>query len=287
MQDLTICPACRLWKESLRVLPCCKYKFCDDCLWRTGGCLKCNNQLDFSLLRIYKPIDALIRECLAPCRYCGELHSTFMLRSHESRCPKTPLNELVKEMAEELPSNVPKSELTEQDMRDFYVQKNLLHNYNQMLSKYSTTDGEDGFINHVISDTDTLSGIAIRYGVSMNELRKANRLVGNGDQALYKLVLRVPVRDVRVPAQGGLDMAAYNLIKRRTIARFARKTGNNLDEAQYYLETFHFDFEAALAEWSRDSQVALPTPPATISVAHVPLSPTPHVSKPSRRCCFL
>jgi hypothetical protein len=56
-------------------------------------------------------------------------------------------------MAEELPPHVPKSELTEQDLRDFYVQKNLLHNFNQMLSKYAPTGGDDGFINHVISDT--------------------------------------------------------------------------------------------------------------------------------------
>lgn len=37
----------------------------------------------------------------------------------------------------------------------------------------------------------------------MNELRKANHLIGNGDQALYKLmVLRVPVHDSRAPTQG-------------------------------------------------------------------------------------
>jgi LysM repeat protein len=254
--------------------------------------VKCNNNLDFSLLRIYKPIDALIRECIAPCRYCGELHSTFMVKSHESGCPRTPLSDLVKEMTEELPTHIPKSELTEQDLRDFYVQKNLLHGYQQMVNKYTPTNGacgDDGFITHVIADTDTLSGIALRYGVSMNELRKANRLVGNGDQALYKLlVLRVPVSDVRVPAQEEtLDTAAYNLLKRRTIARFARKSGcNNLDEAQYYLETYHYDFEKALAEFQIDARVALPTPPATISVTHVPQSiSTPSSSKASRRCC--
>jgi LysM repeat protein len=214
-----------------------------------------------------------------------------MLKLHESGCPKTPLNDLVKEMADELPTNVPKSELTEQDMRDFYIQKNLLHNFNQMLSKYSLSEGDDEFINHVISDTDTLSGIALRYGVNMNELRKANRLVGNGDQALYKLVvLRVPVRerDARTHAQGGIDIAAYNLLKRRTVSRFARKTGcNNLEEAKYYLETYDYDFDQALAEFQNDAQVKMPIPPATISITHARIPSILAVPKPSRRCCFV
>jgi len=194
----------------------------------------------------------------------------------------------VKEMTDELPTHIAKSELTEQDLRDFYVQKNLLHGYTQMLSKYSAHDGDDGFINHVIADTDTLSGIAIRYGVTVNELRQANRLVGNGDQAMYKLmVLRVPKSHILPQPQGGLDMAAYNLLKRRTIARFARKAGCcSLDEAKYYLETFYFDFEKALAEFRADAKVALPTPPVTISQIHISPVCKP-VPKPSaRRCCF-
>lgn len=255
--------------------------------------MKCNNKLDFSLLRIYKPIDALIKECLVPCRYCNELHSTFMLKSHESSCPKTPLSELVSEMMPELVAHsISGRQLTEQDLNDFYIQKNLMHSFNQMVNKYSespvgTGDGE--FITHVISDTDTLSGIALRYGVSVNDLRKANRLVGNGDTAMYKLVvLRVPVVAQPVQAQeGGMDAAAYNLLKRRTIARFARKSGClNLDEAKYYLETYHFDFDKALVEYQTDAKVALPIPPATISVAHVPSTVTPKPTKPNRSCCF-
>jgi hypothetical protein len=55
---------------------------------------------------------------------------------------------------------------------------------------------------------------------------------------------------------GGLDMASFNLLKRRTIARFARKSGcNNLDEAKYYLETYHFDFDKALQEFREDAKV--------------------------------
>lgn len=62
-------------------------------------------------------------------------------------------------MTDELPTHIPKSELTEQDLRDFYVQKNLLHGYQQMVAKYSPASGsggassDDGFITHVIADT--------------------------------------------------------------------------------------------------------------------------------------
>lgn len=285
MQDLTICPSCRLWQESLRVMPCCQFKFCDDCVWKTGGCKRCNNRLDFQLLRIYKPIDALIRECLAPCKHCGELHTPFMLKSHESNCPKTPVSDLVLDLTDSLSSLEGKTGLTEQDLREFYVRKNLLSSFQQTLDRHSSAASVDGFINHVISDTDTLSGIALRYGVTMNDIRKANGLVGNGDHAIFqRLVLRIPAKAQQVQEQGEIDLAAYNLLKRRTIARFARKSGcNNLDEAQYYLETHHFDYELAMSEYQKDAKVALPIPPKTISM-HVPNTPT--VSTKTRSCCF-
>jgi hypothetical protein len=169
----------------------------------------------------------------------------------------------VKEMADELPVDVPKADLTEQDLRDFYVKKNLMDSFQRMIAKYSAV-GQDGFINHVIADTgilytrvffffllflrinwlflDTLSGIALRYpkntntntkntkntkkntkkykkyknkqqkhtltitryGVSVDDIRKANLLVGTGDQAFYKLmVLRIPVNENQmVPERG-------------------------------------------------------------------------------------
>jgi len=118
----------------------------------------------------------------------------------------------------------------------------------------------------------------------VEDLRKANRLVGNGDHALYqRMVLRVPVKPLHGPQNGEIDLAAVNLLKRRTIARFARKSGcNNLDEAQYYLETHHFNFDAALAEFLKDAQVALPTPPETISSRVHSISKT----KVNRSCCF-
>jgi len=284
MQDLTICPQCRQWKESLRFMPCCAFKFCDDCVWRSGGCVKCNTRLDFQLLRIYKPLDVMIKECLAPCKYCGELYNTILIKSHENSCPKIPLSDLVKDLTDELPTNVPREKLTEQDMRDFHVKKNLLSSYHKLLPH--PTPGGGGFINHVIADTDTLSGIALRYGITVEDLRKANRLVGNGEQVLFQhTVLRIPVASHQ-PQDKDLDLASVNLLKRRLVARFARKTGcNNLDEAQYYLEAHNYDFDVAFAEFSTDNQVPLPTPPKTIST-HVPSPVMISIKSHNRSCCF-
>jgi len=288
MQDLTICPSCRLWKDSLRVMPCCQYKFCDECVWKSGGCFKCNNRLDFQLLRIYKPIDVLIKECLVPCRHCNELHTTFMVKSHEGKCPKSPISELVKELADDLPPAVrEKSPLTEEDMKEFYIRKNLMQGFQLMLDRYASATGADGFINHVISETDTLSGIALRYGVSANEIRKVNGLIGNGDQAIYKHVfLRIPANPQHIPSQGDMmDEASYNILKRRTISRFARKSGcNNNEEALYYLEAHHFDFDKAMAEFRKDEKTPFPTPPSTISTYVPKVAPSP--LKANRSCCI-
>lgn len=266
-------------------MPCCAFKFCDDCVWRNGGCVKCNTRQDFQLLRIYKPVDVLIRECLSPCKFCGEMYNTILIKSHESNCPKIPLSDIVKDLAEELPSNVPRDQLTEQDMRDFHIKKNLVSSYDKILPH--PTPGEGGFVNHVITDTDTLSGIALRYGITVEVLRKANRIVGNGDQALYQYtVLKVPVESK--PQQNNeLDLASVNLLKRRLVARFARKTGSeNLDEAQYYLEASNYDFDAAYAEFLKDVQVPLPTPPKTISTRVVSSHAISTPIKANRSCCF-
>jgi LysM repeat protein len=214
------------------------------------------------------------------------MYNTILIKSHENNCPKIPLSDIVKDMADELPSDVPREQLTEQDMRDFFIKKNLVSSYDKILPH--PTPGEGGFTNHVITDTDTLSGIALRYGITVEDLRKANRLVGNGSQALYQhTVLRVPVA-TKPQQNNNLDLASINLLKKRLVARFARKTGsNNLDEAQYYLEAHNFDFDAAYAEFIKDVQVPLPTPPKTIST-HVP---SRHAAistaiKPNRSCCF-
>jgi len=265
MEDFTICPLCRLWKESLRVMPCCSFKFCDDCVWKSSGCVKCKTNLDFKSLPMYKPFDVLKRECLATCKFCGELYSTILLRHHECNCPKAPLSDIVKDLTPELPPNIPRNKLTEQDLREYHVRKNLLASYNKILPQPSSF--ESGFITHVIVDTDTISGIALRYGITTGDLRKANHLVGNnGDQALHqRTVLRIPATAPRTPESKEMDLASLNLLKRRLVARFARKTGAQIDEAEYYLEAHHYDLDLAFTEFQRDTQVPLPTPPKTIS----------------------
>jgi len=210
-----------------------------------------------------------------------------MLKLHEGHCPKVPISDLVKELAEDLPPYVKeKNPLTEAELKEFYVRKNLMSSFQVMLDKYASTAGADGFINHVISETDTLSGIALRYRVKANEIRKVNGLIGNGDQAIFKHVfLRIPANPQQVHEQGAMDEASYNILKRRTIARFARKSGcNNIDEAQYYLEAHHFDFDKAMSEFKTDDKTPLPTPPATIST-YVP-KVTANPPKANRSCCY-
>lgn len=287
MQDLTICPKCKNWKEYLRVAPCCSFKYCDDCIFRNVGCIRCNTRLDFQLLPLYKPLDVLMRECLSSCKYCGELHSTILLKSHERNCTKVPLSGLVKDIATELPPNIPSDKLTEQDMRDFFIKKNLLASYHKMLPVPPNVDDGSGFINHVVSDTDTLSGIAIRYSVTVEELRRANHLMGNIDRAIHQReVLKIPV--AQTPQIREIDEASVNLLKRRLVARFARKTGcKSLDEAQYYLDVSAFNFDEAVEAYIQDSKVPLPTPPKTISTI-IPSRSDDDITniKPNRSCCF-
>jgi len=234
---------------------------------------------------MHKPIEVLKQECLASCKFCGELYSTILVKHHESSCPKVPVSDIVADFTSEFPPNLSRTKLTEQDLLEYRIQKNLLASYNKILSQ-SYQSGGIGFINHVITPTDTISGIALRYGITTADLRRANHLVGNGDQAFHQhTVLRIPSTAAPQQMPELKDLPAINVLKRRLVARFAHETSCPMDESQYYLEANHYNLDLALTEFRLDDQVPLPP---TIS-HHVPnkslIISTDPKSNPRSTCC--
>ncbi|XP_064192535.1 lysM and putative peptidoglycan-binding domain-containing protein 2-like [Anguilla rostrata] len=59
------------------------------------------------------------------------------------------------------------------------------------------------YIVHRVTDSDTLQGIALKYGVTMEQIKRANKLFGN-DCIFLRNSLNIPVRSVKSELFNGL-----------------------------------------------------------------------------------
>lgn len=72
--------------------------------------------------------------------------------------------------------------------------------------KYVSRSGKT--IKHVVQPSDTLQGIALRYGVTTEELKRANRL-WTSDSLFLRPWLAVPVREEEPPLQPDESMTDF------------------------------------------------------------------------------
>jgi len=305
MEDFTICPKCTLWKENLRVVPCCGYKFCDDCIHKYNGCLRCGSQLSFELLPVYKPTNVLMKQCLAACKHCGIMKSNLLIKSHQDECKKAPVGQLEIDMDDEL-KQIKRNPLTQDDAMTYHIRKNLLASYHKSLPPSlrvgsTTSGGTDSYTTHIIMDTETLAGISLRYGVNIEALKRINNITGNGDQALHgRSVLKVPSSSASStgnaePAADGMVMeeSMEMVLKRRLATRFSNATGcKNTQEISFYLEAAQYDFDVAVEEykadatWGEAKMKTMPTTSSSSSCRESAAIKMNRADKVNRRCCF-
>eukprot|EP01111_Echinosteliopsis_oligospora_P009532 TRINITY_DN2809_c0_g1_i1.p1 TRINITY_DN2809_c0_g1~~TRINITY_DN2809_c0_g1_i1.p1 ORF type:complete len:318 (+),score=73.83 TRINITY_DN2809_c0_g1_i1:88-1041(+) len=268
MEDFTICPKCTLWKENLRVVPCCGFKFCEDCIHKYNGCVRCGSRLNFELLPIYKPTNVLMKQCLVACMHCGIMKTNLLIKTHQDECKKAPVPQLEVDMDEEL-RNIKRNPLTQNDAQTYHIRKNLLASYHKSLpssirpSLSSTPGGTESYTTHIVMDTETLAGISLRYGVNIEALKRINNITGDGAQALHgRSVLKVPSSSSTStsanaePSADGMVMeeSMEMVLKRRLATRFSNATGcKNTQEIAYYLESAQYNFDEAVEEYKADN----------------------------------
>ncbi|XP_063043855.1 lysM and putative peptidoglycan-binding domain-containing protein 2 isoform X2 [Engraulis encrasicolus] len=61
------------------------------------------------------------------------------------------------------------------------------------------------YIEHCVTDSDTLQGIALKYGVTMEQIKRANKLFGN-DCIFLRNSLNIPVASQKPPLFNGLSL---------------------------------------------------------------------------------
>jgi len=106
---------------------------------------------------------------------------------------------------------------------------------------------------HDVKPTDTLEGVAIRYGVTAGAIQRANRLATRDVYHLKNLlILKTLGSTVPPPVQAAAILGDDPKLAMRK--RFCAINNTTMQEAAYYLDLTNYDFDAAVSEFKDDAQ---------------------------------
>eukprot|EP00347_Sterkiella_histriomuscorum_P008934 403343183 len=113
------------------------------------------------------------------------------------------------------------------------------------------------YVIHMVSHTDTLDGISIRYNVRKDLIRKANQFTG--DEIYMKRELVIPFSDgplfkMETSATVSEEQKKKDLIDRLNfnLTLKYKDQSDYYGEAQYYLENADYDYDRAMADFEED-----------------------------------
>jgi len=117
--------------------------------------------------------------------------------------------------------------------------------------------GDRQFLRHHVKNTDTLSGLSIRYKVKAEDVRSVNKLSRDGDLCTrgYVMIPYYGQEIEKIDAHSEMEEKKQEM--RRMIKRFHREFKCQSDsEAQFYLEDKMYDYDAAAQEFREDEKWA-------------------------------
>merc|ERR1712137_72923 len=299
MEDWNTCPICNFARETLVELPCCRGVFCSSCVESRALCPKCFKAFDINKCFELTPMKKIVGEVLVECKYpnCDYKSTSLLIHQHQASCKHATI--LEGDLAEALmgADKTPKA-LMIQRQKNIFTPFMMYNNVAHILSciennlpldttPLPNSGADDGHFTHTILESDTLAGLAVKYGVSVAELKETNRL--NTEQIHERTALRIPCRTRPVFTEAdakGLE----KLLLQRLINRFRRRTSiKSNEEALFYLENVNMDMDAAFAGWIADNDWEKTAPPfqscIPVKCAHEELDLFERVQK--RGCCYL
>ena len=134
------------------------------------------------------------------------------------------------------------------------IARALLENDGAPGESTTSADGADataGFVMHRVDPRlDSLTGLSIRYGVPVQQIRR-----DNGLSAFTDSIKALDVMRIRRPSDAKSQLLAPRLDKKELdLKKFMKATGLSKQESQYYMSISEDDFEVALAEWKSDME---------------------------------
>lgn len=204
MDGWSNCPGCRFYRETLLELPCCHELYCLRCLQDKARCPNCTRYFDIAECYENRPMVSLLEEVLVECRFAGCGHKTtkILLNQHEASCKHVTVDpSLLDALMDplETPNAIALSR-KKNIFTPFMMYNNVKHildcmENNQPLDSTpipEDANSDDEFFTHIILESDTLQGLAIKYKVSISDLKETNRLTT--DHLYERTALRIPRR---------------------------------------------------------------------------------------------
>jgi len=276
-------------------MPCCSALHCEKCIFSKGRCPKCGASFDLKDCKLTKQMLKL-GDVLIKCRYegCEYRTSDILITEHEKSCKKATVNPALVELFMD-PSQTPES-IAKQRTLNILLHFKEFDNVQDALRRLSkdlvfqTENSQDEKVNqyyiHMVLDTDTLQGIAIKYGCSVQEIRELNQLRSN---IIHERVsLQIPHKRDNVSNDIKLE-DLEKLLESKLIHKFKRQAKCTLEEAKYYLDEANMEFSKAFiafagdSEWSKSANPPFsPSIPLRKKIEH-----SKTLAKSKRVCCSL
>jgi len=261
MEDLAECPLCKFIRDSLHETPCCQSLFCLSCLSSRGRCPNCTKVFDIKECRVFKPLMKMVGQVLFTCKHpgCGQRFAQLLLAEHESQCRFNAggSNELLQAFTDA--NSTPAGQWAQRRANIFAAFSSFANvgrlmanervNESHKQLKQPQTSGEP--VMHMVMSTDTIQGLALKYGTTAEEIKRVNKL--RSDDIITRAWLMIAAN--RMPDLAAeMDLEAMEkMLARKLINRLRQSFGGlSEEEAEYYLELTNFDFEAARKECQSD-----------------------------------
>jgi len=108
------------------------------------------------------------------------------------------------------------------------------------------------FIKHNVKFTDTLSGLSLKYRVTVDEIKSTNKI--NKDEEMWtRFHIMIPFRGQELPQPDEKEKKKYRQdMKNRLAKRFSRATNCSTYEARYYLKMNAWCYDEAISEIKSD-----------------------------------
>eukprot|EP01100_Stratorugosa_tubuloviscum_P000828 TRINITY_DN1185_c3_g2_i1.p1 TRINITY_DN1185_c3_g2~~TRINITY_DN1185_c3_g2_i1.p1 ORF type:complete len:170 (-),score=71.92 TRINITY_DN1185_c3_g2_i1:48-485(-) len=111
---------------------------------------------------------------------------------------------------------------------------------------------ELGFVKHQVMATDTLTGIALKYGVTIDEIKKTNKLFTN-DVCVRKVIYVRIGREDKLNLREIVIESSETQLKRKLVKQFKMKTNcTDSNEITSYLVDNDWDLQKSIENYLND-----------------------------------
>eukprot|EP01087_Luapelamoeba_hula_P009529 TRINITY_DN2461_c0_g2_i1.p1 TRINITY_DN2461_c0_g2~~TRINITY_DN2461_c0_g2_i1.p1 ORF type:complete len:391 (-),score=53.89 TRINITY_DN2461_c0_g2_i1:188-1360(-) len=184
-------------------------------------------------------------------RHVGDEQTNAFLRRFDTRASSSDAGE----NTSSLESNDPSAQNRIWEMmREQIAEKKALREHQAKHQEASSLAvGPEGLplsVTHRVLLTDTLSGVALKYGVKTGDIKRANNLIA--DSVFERKELTIP-KPTRLPDPDEAIVLPKSGKETIAISRFLQQTqGSDKHEARYYLTEHDWNVEVALAAFRDD-----------------------------------